>query len=70
MFKLEDVAMGIWVDEMKKAGTDVQYVTEERILTDGCEMGYILAHYQEPREMLCLWEKLQSTKRAVCCGDQ
>ncbi|KAF3320097.1 beta-1,3-galactosyltransferase 15 [Carex littledalei] len=70
MFKLEDVAMGIWVDEMKKAGTDVQYVTDERILTGGCEMGYILAHYQEPREMLCLWEKLQSTKRAVCCGDQ
>ncbi|KAF3329190.1 beta-1,3-galactosyltransferase 15 [Carex littledalei] len=55
---------------LKKAGTDVQYVTDERILTGGCEMGYILAHYQEPREMLCLWEKLQSTKRAVCCGDQ
>ncbi|KAJ3700564.1 hypothetical protein LUZ61_004269 [Rhynchospora tenuis] len=69
MFKLEDVAMGIWVDEMRKAGTDVQYVSDERILVDGCEMGYILAHYQEPREMLCLWEKLQTTKRAICCGD-
>ncbi|WOK94255.1 beta-1,3-galactosyltransferase GALT1 [Canna indica] len=67
MFKLEDVAMGIWIDEMRKKGSDIKYLNEGRILIDGCEMGYVLAHYQEPREMLCLWQKLQETKRARCC---
>nr|CAD1826489.1 unnamed protein product [Ananas comosus var. bracteatus] len=67
MFKLEDVAMGIWIDKMKRKGLDVKYVNEGRIYTEGCEAGYVVAHYQEPREMLCLWEKLQETHRAKCC---
>ncbi|KAJ3694961.1 hypothetical protein LUZ60_000338 [Juncus effusus] len=70
MFKLEDVAMGIWINEMEKGGTAVQYINEERIFPAGCEMDYLLAHYQEPRDMLCLWERLQTTKRAWCCGDK
>ncbi|KAG6496865.1 beta-1,3-galactosyltransferase GALT1-like [Zingiber officinale] len=69
MFKLEDVAMGIWIEEMKKKGSDIKYVNEGRISIDGCEAGYVLAHYQEPREMLCLWQKFQETKRARCCGE-
>jgi len=69
MFKLEDVAMGIWVADMKKKGMDVKYVEENRINIDGCEAGYVVAHYQQPREMLCLWDKLQETKRARCCGE-
>ncbi|CAL9188733.1 unnamed protein product [Musa hybrid cultivar] len=68
MFKLEDVAMGIWIDKMNKNGSGIKYVNEGRIYTDGCETGYVLAHYQEPREMLCLWQKLQETQRARCCG--
>ncbi|KAJ6801688.1 beta-1,3-galactosyltransferase GALT1-like [Iris pallida] len=69
MFKLEDVAMGIWIDDMKKKGLDVKYVKEDRVNTEGCEAGYVVAHYQEPRDMLCLWDKLQETKRARCCGE-
>lgn len=40
MFKLEDVAMGIWVDEMKKGGLPVRYETDERIHIDGLVVFY------------------------------
>ncbi|KAK3042410.1 hypothetical protein RJ639_002456 [Escallonia herrerae] len=69
VFKLEDVAMGIWIADMKKKGLKVRYMKEERVYNEGCKDGYVVAHYQGPREMLCLWQKLQETKRANCCGD-
>ena len=68
MFKLEDVAMGIWVNDLKKDGLPVKYETDTRINIDGCNDGYIVAHYQEPRDMLCLWEKLLRTHQAHCCN--
>ncbi|KAK6159937.1 hypothetical protein DH2020_003318 [Rehmannia glutinosa] len=69
IFKLEDVAMGIWIDDMKKNGLEVRYEKDERIFMDGCKDGYVVAHYQGPRELLCLWQKIQEKKRAFCCGD-
>lgn len=69
MFKLEDVAMGIWIADMQKGGLEVRYEKEERIFNEGCKDGYVVAHYQGPREMLCLWQKLQEAKRARCCGE-
>ncbi|XVF43124.1 hypothetical protein PTKIN_Ptkin02bG0015400 [Pterospermum kingtungense] len=69
MFKLEDVAMGIWIADMKKEGLEVRYEKEERIFNEGCKDGYVVAHYQAPREMMCLWQKLQETKRAKCCAN-
>lgn len=69
MFKLEDVAMGIWISEMKKKGLEVKYEKEERIFNEGCRDGYVIAHYQGPREMLCLWQKIEEKKRALCCGE-
>ncbi|XP_057979600.1 beta-1,3-galactosyltransferase GALT1-like isoform X2 [Malania oleifera] len=70
MFKLEDVAMGIWIAEMKKGGLKVSYVKEERVYNEGCTDGFVVAHYQSPREMLCLWQKLQEGSEAKCCGDR
>lgn len=70
MFKLEDVAMGIWIAEMKKKGTKVVYSKEERVYNEGCKDNYVVAHYQSPREMLCLWQKLQERNEAKCCGDR
>ncbi|XP_078443770.1 hydroxyproline O-galactosyltransferase GALT3-like [Wolffia australiana] len=58
LFKLEDVAMGIWVDQFKNSGRQVDYVNDDRIYNNGCDDGYVLAHYQSPRLLLCLWEKL------------
>ncbi|CAA6653912.1 unnamed protein product [Spirodela intermedia] len=60
MFKLEDVAMGIWIEEFKNAGGEVAYVNDDRFNNAGCEDGYVLAHYQSPRLMLCLWERLRA----------
>ncbi|XP_076941721.1 beta-1,3-galactosyltransferase GALT1-like [Bidens hawaiensis] len=68
MFKLEDVAMGIWIADLVKNGLEVRYEKEERVYNEGCKDGYVVAHYQGPREMLCLWQKLQEDKRAFCCG--
>jgi beta-1,3-galactosyltransferase len=42
MFKLEDVAMGIWVNDLKKDGLPVKYETDTRINTDGCNDGTLL----------------------------
>ncbi|KAE9605533.1 hypothetical protein Lal_00024897 [Lupinus albus] len=68
MFKLEDVAMGIWIADMKKEGLEVRYENEGRVYNEGCKDEYVVAHYQGPREMLCLWQKLQEGKGAKCCG--
>ena len=74
MFKLEDVAMGIWIADMKKEGLKVRYENEVRIYNEGCKDGYVVAHYQGPREMLCLWQKLQEgegiTYHPRCCGQR
>ncbi|KAL3631174.1 hypothetical protein CASFOL_024158 [Castilleja foliolosa] len=69
IFKLEDVAMGTWIDDMKKNGLEVKYENDGRILNEGCKDGYVVAHYQGPQELLCLWQKIQEKKRALCCGD-
>lgn len=54
---------------MKKKGLEVKYENDGRIINDGCKDGYVVAHYQGPRELLCLWQKIHETKRANCCGD-
>ncbi|XP_017239779.2 beta-1,3-galactosyltransferase GALT1 [Daucus carota subsp. sativus] len=68
MFKLEDVAMGLWIAEMRKEGLEVSFINEPKIYIEGCKDKYIVAHYQSPQQMLCLWNKLQQGKGAICCG--
>ncbi|KAK4773140.1 hypothetical protein SAY87_028159 [Trapa incisa] len=67
LFKLEDVAMGIWIENFKARGQAVHYITDERFYNAGCESNYTLAHYQGPRNVLCLWEQLQKEHRPNCC---
>ncbi|XP_071937718.1 hydroxyproline O-galactosyltransferase GALT3-like isoform X1 [Coffea arabica] len=62
LFKLEDVAVGIWIEQFKSLGHSVKYVDDERFYISGCEPNYVLAHYQTPRKLLCMWEKLQKQK--------
>ncbi|KAL1194526.1 Beta-1,3-galactosyltransferase GALT1 [Cardamine amara subsp. amara] len=69
MFKLEDVAMGIWIADLKKYGLEPHYENDGRIISDGCKDGYVVAHYQSPAEMTCLWRKYEETKRSLCCRD-
>ncbi|XP_050226262.1 beta-1,3-galactosyltransferase GALT1-like [Mercurialis annua] len=68
MFKLEDVAMGMWIAEMQKEGLQVSYVNDNRVCIEGCKNGYVVAHYQSPREMLCLWKNLQDGSKPGCCS--
>ncbi|MED6121658.1 hypothetical protein PIB30_032199 [Stylosanthes scabra] len=70
MFKLEDVAMGIWIAEMKKEGVQVRYEKESRVYNAGCKDGYVVAHYQDPRQMLCLWQKLELSQGPKCCANR
>ncbi|XAR56951.1 Galactosylxylosylprotein 3-beta-galactosyltransferase [Bertholletia excelsa] len=67
LFKLEDVAVGIWIEQFKRQGGEVQYINDDQFYNAGCEENYILAHYQNPRKVLCLWEKLQKEHEPKCC---
>ncbi|KAJ7955290.1 Galactosyltransferase [Quillaja saponaria] len=67
LFKLEDVAMGIWIEQFRSSGHKVHYINDERFYNAGCESNYVLAHYQGPRMVLCLWDKLQKEHKPVCC---
>ncbi|KAK1407963.1 hypothetical protein QVD17_39591 [Tagetes erecta] len=67
LFKLEDVAVGIWIQQFKNQIREVEYVNDDRFYNSGCQPNYILAHYQNPRMILCLWEKMQKEHKPDCC---
>ncbi|XP_073134152.1 beta-1,3-galactosyltransferase GALT1-like [Henckelia pumila] len=68
MFKLEDVAMGIWILDMKNKGLQVRYEKDDRIVYE-CIDGYVVAHRQSPGELLCLWKKIQEKNLTKCCSN-
>ncbi|KAF2542555.1 hypothetical protein F2Q68_00033134 [Brassica cretica] len=67
LFKLEDVAIGIWIQQYNQTVKRVKYMNDKRFHNSGCKPNYILVHYQTPRLLLCLWEKLQKESQSVCC---
>ncbi|VVA96702.1 unnamed protein product [Arabis nemorensis] len=67
LFKLEDVAMGMWIQQYNHIVERVTYINDKRFHNSGCKSNYILVHYQTPRLILCLWEKLQKESQIVCC---
>ncbi|XP_074574123.1 hydroxyproline O-galactosyltransferase GALT2-like [Curcuma longa] len=66
LFKMEDVSMGMWVEEFNTT-TAIQYSNSWKFCQYGCIENYYTAHYQSPRQMLCLSEKL-SRGLAQCCN--
>ncbi|XP_074578395.1 hydroxyproline O-galactosyltransferase GALT2-like [Curcuma longa] len=66
LFKMEDVSMGMWVEQFNASST-VHYSHSWKFCQYGCIENYFTAHYQSPRQMLCLWDKLVSG-RAQCCN--
>ncbi|XVE88444.1 hypothetical protein DITRI_Ditri19aG0070400 [Diplodiscus trichospermus] len=66
LFKMEDVSMGMWVEQFNSSAT-VQYSHSWKFCQYGCMVDYYTAHYQSPRQMICLWDKL-SRGRAHCCN--
>nr|KYP52989.1 putative beta-1,3-galactosyltransferase 20 [Cajanus cajan] len=67
LFKMEDVSMGMWVERYNNTVAAVQYSHSWKFCQYGCMEGYFTAHYQSPRQMICLWDKL-SRGRAGCCN--
>ncbi|CAM0876999.1 unnamed protein product [Alopecurus aequalis] len=65
LFKMEDVSMGMWVERFNKSKR-VEYVHSVKFCQFGCIDDYYTAHYQSPRQMLCLWDKLQAGKPRCC----
>ncbi|CAI5469477.1 unnamed protein product [Closterium sp. Yama58-4] len=65
IFKMEDVSMGMWVVQYGINNT-IHYIHNWRFCQFGCMDDYLTAHYQSPRQMLCMWTKL-SRGEARCC---
>ncbi|KAF3437110.1 hypothetical protein FNV43_RR19863 [Rhamnella rubrinervis] len=67
LFKMEDVSMGMWVEKFNST-KPVEYVHSFRFCQFGCIEDYFTAHYQSPRQMICMWIKLQTQGRPRCCN--
>ncbi|PIN03088.1 Galactosyltransferase [Handroanthus impetiginosus] len=66
LFKMEDVSMGMWVEQFNSTKI-VQYTHNWKYCQYGCMEGYHTAHYQSPRQMICLWDNLMKG-RPHCCN--
>lgn len=66
LFKMEDVSMGMWVVQYNLRH-QVHYQHSWKFCQFGCIEDYYTAHYQSPRQMFCMWEKLSQGK-AECCN--
>lgn len=66
LFKMEDVSMGLWVEQFNSTRS-VQYSHNWKFCQYGCMDNYITAHYQSPRQMICLWDNL-ARGRPHCCN--
>lgn len=67
LFKMEDVSMGMWVGQFNSTRL-VEYVHNLKFCQFGCIEEYYTAHYQSPRQMTCMWEKLQQQGKPLCCN--
>ncbi|XP_075503411.1 hydroxyproline O-galactosyltransferase GALT6-like [Primulina tabacum] len=67
LFKMEDVSMGMWVGKVNSS-RPVEYVHSLKFCQFGCIEDYYTAHYQSPRQMICLWNKLRRRGRPLCCN--
>lgn len=66
LFKMEDVSMGMWIQQFNSSQR-VQYSHNWKFCQYGCMKGYFTAHYQSPRQMMCLWDNL-ARGRPSCCN--
>ncbi|KHN13468.1 Putative beta-1,3-galactosyltransferase 19 [Glycine soja] len=67
LFKMEDVSMGMWVEQFNSS-RPVEYVHSFKFCQFGCIEDYFTAHYQSPRQMTCMWDKLQQKGQPLCCN--
>ncbi|KAK3124698.1 hypothetical protein QOZ80_7BG0590850 [Eleusine coracana subsp. coracana] len=65
LFKMEDVSMGLWVEQFNRT-RPIEYIHNVKFCQFGCINDYYTAHYQSPRLMLCMWQKLLEGKPECC----
>lgn len=65
LFKMEDVSMGMWVEQFNST-KHVQYSHNWKYCQYGCMENYHTAHYQSPRQMICLWDNLMKGHPHCC----
>ncbi|KAJ0248405.1 Galectin [Hirschfeldia incana] len=68
LFKMEDVSVGMWVEQFNNSVKPVDYEHSISFCQFGCIENYLTAHYQSPRQMICLWDKLLLTGKPHCCN--
>eukprot|EP00850_Spirogloea_muscicola_P012374 SM000079S22492 [mRNA] locus=s79:532339:536090:+ [translate_table: standard] len=67
IFKMEDVSMGMWVGQFgQHTNETLHYVHNWRFCQFGCIEDYFTAHYQSPRQMICMWGKLAHGEPRCC----
>ncbi|KAL8166339.1 hypothetical protein V2J09_007838 [Rumex salicifolius] len=64
LFKMEDVSMGMWVEGFNST-KPVHYVHSLKYCQCGCIEDYYTAHYQSPKQMICLWNILLQLGRPL-----
>ncbi|KFK44626.1 hypothetical protein AALP_AA1G283100 [Arabis alpina] len=67
LFKMEDVSMGMWVEKFNET-RPVAVIHSLKFCQFGCIEDYFTAHYQSPRQMICMWDKLQRLGKPQCCN--
>ncbi|KAK9116954.1 hypothetical protein Sjap_015901 [Stephania japonica] len=67
LFKMEDVSMGMWVEQFSTSA-QVEHLHSLKFCQFGCIEDYYTAHYQSPRQMTCMWNKLQTLGKPECCN--
>ncbi|XAR65433.1 Galactosylxylosylprotein 3-beta-galactosyltransferase [Bertholletia excelsa] len=67
LFKMEDVSVGMWVEKFSSS-RPVEYIHSLKFCQFGCIEDYYTAHYQSPRQMICMWNKLQMQGKPQCCN--
>ena len=70
LFRVENVAIGIWTDLYQRQHLHhIHFVNDRELLNEGCSPGYSVAHSQNLQQMLCLWKRLQKGEGPMCCEE-
>ncbi|KFM27800.1 Beta-1,3-galactosyltransferase 15 [Auxenochlorella protothecoides] len=66
LFKLEDVAVGEWVERVAAdEGGVINYERDERFNFNGCRVHDLVSHYISPAGQRCLWDHLGNCMRCL-----
>ncbi|GAB5366220.1 hypothetical protein AAMO2058_001125900 [Amorphochlora amoebiformis] len=69
---LEDVSMGVWINDARSSGVSVKYVSRHAgkggVDIGGCTPGGMVAHYMIPEQMVCMWERQKRGEANLCCA--